>query len=353
MIMAGGRGTRFWPLSRAAKPKQLLKIVGTRTMIQATVDRLAPVASPDHILIITGAAHFDEIKSQLPEIPEENIIAEPVGRNTSPCIALAAKIIKERDPGATMCVFPADHIITKADKFINAVKSVVNELETIPGALATMGIRAVYPETGYGYIRRGEKIAPSIYKVDEFLEKPDTATAKKYSDSGDYYWNSGMFFWKVESILNELDACLPELMKAMEDIECGSGPPGLKTSLETVYPRLPSISIDYGVMEKAGASGKALVIEADPGWSDVGSWRSLYELTEADAKGNRSRGGLITIDSSGVLAHNDKRLVAIVGVDDIIVVETDDAILILNKDRAQDVRQITDRLRELGKEIYL
>ncbi len=322
-------------------------------MIQATVDRLAPIAGPDHILIITGAAHFDEIKSQLPEIPEENIIAEPVGRNTSPCIALAAKIIKARDPGATMCVFPADHIITKPEQFIGAVKSVVNELESRPDALATMGIKADYPETGYGYIRRGEEIAPSIYKVDEFLEKPDGATAKKYSSSGDYYWNSGMFFWKVEAILGQLDASLPELMKGMEAIECGSGVARLKTSIDAIYPRLPSISIDYGVMEKAGASGKALVIEADPGWSDVGSWRSLYELTTADADGNCHRGGLVAIDSSGVLAHNDKRLVAVVGVDNIIVVETDDAILVLNKDRAQDVRKITDQLKELGKEKYL
>ncbi|VAX25622.1 Mannose-1-phosphate guanylyltransferase [hydrothermal vent metagenome] len=348
VIMAGGKGTRFWPLSREKCPKQLLKIVGERTMIQATVDRVGLIVPHENILVITGALHLDEITSQLPELPNKNIIAEPVGRNTAPCIALAAMVIKHRDPDAVIGVFPADHVMTKPDEFVKTAKALFDELEKKPDMLATMGIKPSYPETGYGYIRRGVAISGSIYSVSEFCEKPDKQKASEYVKGGEHYWNSGMFFWKVSAILNELNECLPDLMSKIAPIENAIGSDRFDTVMKETYPSLPSISIDYGVMEKAGAKGKALVAVADPGWNDVGSWRSLYDLMEADDTGARKRGQVVTIDSKGTLVHNEKRLVAVVGLDDIIVVETDDAILICHKDRAQEVRDITGKLKDMG-----
>lgn len=353
VIMAGGKGTRFWPLSREDMPKQLLSVVGDRTMIQDTLNRIKPISPPERTLVITGASHADEVRKQLPDVPPENIIAEPAGRNTAPCVALAAKIVKKRDPDGIMAVFPADHLITRVEEFHEAIKKIMDALEKNPDSLATMGIKPAYPETGYGYIHRDGEIVPGVYKVHEFLEKPDHGTARQYADSGEHYWNSGMFFWKAGAILGELDACLPELMEAMEPIDASIDTPGFDEAMKNTYPSLPATSIDYGVMEKAGAQGKVIVAEADPGWNDVGSWRSLYDLISPDEEGNRKRGELVAVKATGVLAHNEKRLVAVVGVDDVIVIETDDAVLVLHKDHAQDVREVTEKLRERGLEEFL
>ncbi|MBI5815747.1 MAG: NTP transferase domain-containing protein [Nitrospinae bacterium] len=353
VIMAGGKGTRFWPLSRENRPKQTLPIAGESTMIQATLERIIPIAPPERTIVITGASHVDEIRFQLPRVPPENVIAEPAGRNTAPCVALAAMIVAKRDPGGIMAVFPADHVVTRPDELVHVARMLVNVLDKFPGSLGTIGIKPAYPETGYGYIKRGDDMAPSIFKVERFLEKPDAAAAAEYVKSGGYYWNAGMFFWRADTILKELDDAMPRLMKEMWPIRRAIGTDDFETVMREVYPTLESQSIDYGVMEKAGREGKVIVAAADPGWNDVGSWRSLYDLMEPDAEGNRARGKLIAVDARGVLAHNGNRLVAVVGVDNVVVVETDDAILVLNREKAQDVRQVTEKLRQMGMKEYL
>ncbi|VAX15552.1 Mannose-1-phosphate guanylyltransferase [hydrothermal vent metagenome] len=348
VIMAGGKGTRFWPLSRENMPKQLLKIVGERTMIQATVDRVKPVAPPESIIIITGAAHENEIRKQLSEIPAENIIAEPIGRNTAPCVALSAMIVKQRDPDGVIAVLPADHVITKPEILQATVAHILEQLKISPDRLATIGIKPSYPETGYGYIKRGAGISESIYQVDKFLEKPDAKTAKEYADSGEYYWNSGMFFWRADTLLTLMREYMPELINAMERIERHVGRADFPEIFNEAYPSVPSESIDYGLMEKASADGKVIVAEADPGWSDVGSWRSLCDLETPDKDGNFGKGRFIAVDSKGVFAHNDKRLIAAIGVEDIVIVETDDAVLVCHKDKAQDARRVIELIKEKG-----
>ncbi len=348
VIMAGGKGARFWPLSRESMPKQLLKIAGERTMIQATVDRIKSVAPPSSVIVITGASHEKEVRRQLSEIPAENIIVEPIGRNTAPCVALSAMIVKERDPDGVIAVLPADHVITKPDKLRATVDKILARLNASPDRLATIGVKPSYPETGYGYIKRGDAISESIYKVDKFLEKPDAETAKEYVDSGEYYWNSGMFFWRADTLLTLMLEYMPKLMSALKPIEKHVGRAGFTEIFNEVYPSVPSESIDYGLMEKASADGKVIVAEADPGWSDVGSWRSLCDLETPDKNGNFGKGRFIAIDSKGVFAHNDKRLIAAVGVEDIIIVETDDAVLVCHKDKAQDARRVIELLKKKG-----
>lgn len=348
VIMAGGRGTRFWPLSRESMPKQLLSIIGERTMIQSTVDRIKPMAPPERIIIVTGASHAGEVRSQLPEIPDENIIVEPVGRNTAPCVALAAMIVEKREPDAVMAVLPSDHIIARPDELRETISVIVKQLESRKDCLATIGIKPSYPETGYGYMKRGEAISDSVFKVEKFLEKPDIGAAKEYVSSGSYFWNSGMFFWRADAVLSLMRRHMPELIGAMEPIGACVDTDDFDEIVQNIYPLLPSVSIDYGLMEKAGAEGKVIMAAADPGWNDVGSWRSLYDLKAPDADGNRGRGRLIAVDSSGILAHNEKRLVAAIGVRDLIIIETDDAVLVCHKDRAQDVRQVIDKLKERG-----
>ncbi|MBI4665060.1 MAG: mannose-1-phosphate guanylyltransferase [Nitrospinae bacterium] len=353
VIMAGGKGTRFWPLSREKHPKQLLAVAGERTLIQQTVDRVGATASHENIYIITGASHADEIRLQLPELPPENIVVEPVGRNTAPCVALAAAIIRRKDPRGIMAVFPSDHVITNPAALDSAVKALVGALEFSPELIGIVGIKPSYPETGYGYIKIGAHITSQVYKADGFLEKPDNATAQMYVESGQYLWNAGMFFLRVDTALNEIEKRLPSLRPAVEGLADLFRTPGFGDKIKEVYPTLENISIDYAVMEKAGAEGKVICAVADPGWNDVGSWRSLYDLMPADAQGNRARGKLVAVDSTGALVHNSKRLVALVGVDDVVVIETDDAILVCHKDRAQDVRQVTEKLKKEGLERYL
>ena len=317
-------------------------------MIQATVERLHAIADDQHILIVTGEAHAEEIKRQLPNIPEENIIKEPVGRNTAPCVALAAHIIAARDPGGIMAIFPADHLIDKPGELIGAIEIITARIEADPEVLATIGITPSYPETGYGYIKKGSGDDP-IFSVDQFCEKPDADRAKRYVESGDYLWNAGMFFWKVKTILTEFDRHMPQLAGAIRPIADSIRNDSFDEVMNKTYPTLPSESIDYGIMEKAGSEGRVIVAECGPGWNDVGSWRSLYDVVLPDEDNNRSTGQLVTVDSSGVYAHSDKRLIAVVGVDDVIVVETDDAILICNKKNAQDVRKITEKLKDKGR----
>ncbi len=348
VVMAGGKGTRFWPLSRKDNPKQLLALTGKLTMLQATVDRLAQLSSPEKIFIVTGSDFYDEVGRQLPQLPNKNIISEPIGRNTAPCIALAAMLIEAKDPNAMMAVFPADHHIGKPDKLINTIVKLVHTIDKNPDKLGVIGIEPSLPETGYGYIKLGELMDDNTYIVEEFTEKPDYKVAKKYFESNQFFWNSGMFFWKAKTILEKFETYMPELFNCMKPLRANGENKDIYKTITNIYPGLPSESIDYGVIEPSSVNKEVIVAPCNPQWNDVGSLRSMYDLLDSDCNGNRSVGKHISINSSGVLAYSSKRVIATVGIENVVVVETEDAILVLNKDKAQDVRSISDQLKKEG-----
>ena len=353
VIMAGGKGARFWPRSREKKPKHLLDIVSDKTIIRETVDRIRPMIPPDKILIVTGQSHAEELIRQLPEIPQENIIIEPVGRNTAPCIGLAALHIKRKTPDAVMLVLPSDHLIADENQF-RKILGAAATMARQEDCLVTIGIRPTGPETGYGYIEQGRKRAviegEKVYDVRSVREKPDMANARALLVQGGFSWNSGMFIWKVSTILNALQQWLPDLYGGLLQIEAALGSSREAAVVDLVYRQARSISIDYGVMEKAQ---NTLVIPGDFGWSDVGSWDALWEVSPRDEKGNAVRGQSINIDSRNCLVHSPGKTVALVGVEDLIVVETGDALMICKRGSSQDVKKVVDWLERANKKEYL
>ncbi|ABC77001.1 mannose-1-phosphate guanylyltransferase [Syntrophus aciditrophicus] len=353
VIMAGGKGARFWPRSREHKPKHLLDITGTRTIIQETVSRISSLIPPDRTLIITGAAHADELRRQLPEIPAENILVEPVGRNTAPCIGLAAIHIRRRAGDAVMAVLPSDHVIADDRVFLDTLAAAAEAAER-EDALVTIGIKPTGPETGYGYIERGNPVGQIggklIYGVWSIREKPPLEQAMSFVEAGTFYWNSGMFIWKTSTILQAIETHLPDLHAGLLRLEAALGTEQYEVVLRDTYEETRSISIDYGVMEKAD---KVLVIPGNFAWSDVGSWDALWEFLEKDFAGNACRGEVIAVESADSLVYSPKKLVALVGVRDLIVVETDDALLICRRGDSQKVKSIVDILEEKNLKNYL
>jgi len=353
VIMAGGKGSRFWPRSRGHKPKHLLDITGTKTIIQETVERISPLIPPNRTLIITGAAHAEELRRQLPEIPPENILVEPVGRNTAPCIGLAAIHIRRRAGDAVMAVLPADHLISDGNPFLDTLAAAAEAAER-HDALVTLGILPTGPETGYGYLERGNPVesigGKLLYDVWSIREKPPLEQAMQFLEQESFYWNSGMFIWKASTILQAIATHLPDLHEGLLKIEAALGTDSYGTVLEDVYGETPSISIDYGVMEKAD---KVLLIPGDFGWSDVGSWDALWEVSEKDDSGNVCRGPVIAVETGDSLVYSPKKLVTLVGVRDLIVVETEDALLICRRGDSQEVRRIVDILEERNMKAYL
>lgn len=353
VIMAGGKGARFWPRSREHKPKHLLDITGNRTIIQETVSRISSLIPPDRTLIITGAAHADELRRQLPEIPAENILVEPVGRNTAPCIGLAAIHIRRRAGDAVMAVLPSDHVIAVDRVFLDTLAAAAEAAER-EDALVTIGIKPTGPETGYGYIERGNPVGQIggklIYGVWSIREKPPLEQAMSFVEAGTFYWNSGMFIWKTSTILQAIETHLPDLHAGLLRLEAALGTEQYEVVLRDTYEETRSISIDYGVMEKAD---KVLVIPGNFAWSDVGSWDALWEFLEKDFAGNACRGEVIAVESADSLVYSPKKLVALVGVRDLIVVETDDALLICRRGDSQKVKSIVDILEEKNLKNYL
>ncbi|MBA4397398.1 MAG: mannose-1-phosphate guanylyltransferase [Syntrophus sp. (in: bacteria)] len=344
VIMAGGRGARFWPRSRESKPKHLLDIVSDKTIVRETVDRISPLIRPENILIVTGESHAQELMRQLPDIPQENIIIEPVGRNTAPCIGLAALHIKRKAPDAVMLVLPSDHLIADEDQF-RKILSAAAAVAQRGDDLVTVGIRPTGPETGYGYIEQGREQdtieGEKVYDVRSIREKPDLTQARSMLARGGFSWNSGMFIWKVSVILKALEQWLPDLYAGLLQIEAALGSARETAVVAQVYQQTRSVSIDYGVMEKAR---NTLVIPGNFGWSDVGSWDALWEVSPHDEHGNAVRGEAITIDSRNCLVHSPGKTVALVGVEDLIIVETADALLICKRGASQGVRKVVDRL---------
>ncbi len=355
VIMAGGHGTRFWPRSRRKTPKQLLDIVSSDPMIRETIKRISKVISVDHIYIIANEEHRRELERLIPEIPTENLIFEPIVKNTASCIGLAAILISERNPNGVMAVFPADHLILDEDGFSKAME-VSYDLAAQKDCLITLGMKATSPETGYGYIKKGRQFISfsghDFFTVDHFEEKPEKKLAEKFLKSDNYYWNGGIFIWKATVILDSIKKYLPDnyaiLMESKERMRNGEK---IEDVLIETYPRLESISIDYGVLEHAD---NMLVLPADIGWSDIGGWAALDALISKKTKDNNVTWSKhISIDTKNCIIYSPKKLAATIGIENIIIVETDDAILVASKDRSQDVKMIIEKLKESGLEEYL
>jgi mannose-1-phosphate guanylyltransferase len=352
VIMAGGKGARFWPRSREKMPKHLLDILSERTMIRETVDRIRPLIPAERTLIVTGKSHAAELIRQLPEIPPENILIEPVGRNTAPCIGLAALHILKRVPDAVMLVLPSDHRIGDEATFLRILQAAAGAaLQGDP--LVTIGIRPTGPETGYGYIEQGEHFSTSgadeIYRVRTIREKPPREQAESFLAQGGFSWNSGMFVWKASTIIEAIGQFLPDLQDGLIQIREAIGTDREEEVVGAIYAGQRAVSIDYGVMEKAK---DVLVIPGAFDWSDLGSWDALWEVSEKDENGNAARGVFIGIDAADSLIHSPGKLVALVGVKDLLVVETKDALLICRRGRSQDVRKIVETLEKKGIASY-
>ncbi|HLI83046.1 MAG TPA: mannose-1-phosphate guanylyltransferase [Bryobacteraceae bacterium] len=346
LILAGGRGTRFWPRSRKRSAKQVLNVMGERSLIQATVDRLRGVIAPERLWVLTSRELRDEIIRQLPEIPKPQILAEPAQRNTAPAIGLAAQILAAQDPEAVMGVFPADHFVAKAPAFRQAVKAAFRGAQA--DRLMVVGIQPRWPETGYGYIEfpRGSKAgAGAPLEVRRFHEKPPLARARRYMAAGHFYWNSGMFFWRAGVLLEALRQHLPRTATVLAALP-RFGSRQFAAELERVFPRCENISIDFAVMERAdNVSG---IAAADFGWSDVGSWNAVYELLPRDGYGNVAARDSVCLDAHNNFVDARGKMVALVGVQDLIVVDTPDALLIANRACAQKVGEVVKAL-ELQK----
>ena len=342
VIMAGGIGSRFWPRSRKKTPKQFLNVMGPDSLIQNTVARLQGLIPPERCFIVTHERYVEQTSNQLPAVPAENILAEPLSRNTAPCIAYAAMVIQDRDPEATMIVLPADHLIQDVREFHNVLNTAIEKAQE-PGALVTIGINPTHPETGYGYIQFNGKPmdTPAAFQVKTFAEKPDLPTAESFIDSGDFLWNSGMFIWRTDTILGELEQHLLDAYEAFQPLKEVLGTPKEKEAVLQAFQNCPHISIDYGVMERAKS---VYVVPGSFGWSDVGDWRAVYGLSKKNDLGNAIQGNVILQDSSRCLVHGKDRLVVLVGIHDTIVVETDDALLICNTESAQGVKNVVDYL---------
>lgn len=355
VIMAGGVGQRLWPMSRKKTPKQLLPLITGNSLLQDTVARVRGSVKPSEILIITNKAHVDDMRKQLPDVPPENIVGEPVGRGSAAAIALAAVMIEEKDPQGVMVILSADHIISPAERFRKAIQAAARTVEG-NDTLATLGIVPEYPATGFGYIHRGDLAAEhdgiAVYNVKRFVEKPDLHNATDYFRSGEYYWNAGIFIWHVSAIMKWFKRLMPDLHRAAREIQKAikARAKNLDKVIAEQYNTINSQTIDYGIMEKAQ---NIKVVEAAFQWDDVGSWQGIEKWRDRDASGN-----IVTADHVGIETHNciimgKGQLIATIGLDDIVIIRTDDAILVCQKERSQEVRDIVNMIKERKLEKYL
>lgn len=352
VIMAGGKGERFWPKSRSNRPKQFLSLTADgETMIQKTVSRLSPLVAAEDIFIVTNRKYAQLVEQQLPGISKENVIFEPVSRNTAPCIALAAGIIRKKyDGDAVMLVLPSDHFIKFDALYLDTLKSAVRKAEQGDN-LVTIGISPTYPETGYGYINFSTELSgDGAYKVVRFVEKPGIDAAKQYVNSGEYLWNSGMFVWKASSILKNIGKFLPDVYSKAEQISGTYGTDRFVEELNAVFPTMQSESIDFGVMERAE---DIYTIPGSFGWDDVGNWLVLERINPTNDYGNIVSGDVITIDTKNSIISGGKKLIAAVGVENLVVVDTEDALLICTKSSTQDVKKVTETLKICNRNEFI
>jgi len=352
VILAGGRGTRFWPRSRTRTPKQLLQIVGHDTMLRQTVERLRPLFPPSRIWVVTNREQAADVRHQLPFLPRQHILSEPVGRNTAAAIGLAAMHIRRHEPHALMAVLPADHFIAQPARFRRIVRAALEVARRGPH-LVVLGIPPTRPETGYGYIERGQTYARvaglPVFAVRRFTEKPARTQAQRYLATGRYFWNAGMFFWSVETYLDSLRHWLPRTHRALEQLARRVGRRDYARWLARIYPRLENISVDYAILERAAARQspfRVLMLPARVGWSDIGSWAAVYELESRTAGDNVAAGPTVLLDAGGNLLWSPNKMVAVVGVDNLVVVDTPDALLICARDRTQDIGRVVQELEK-------
>lgn len=344
LIMAGGAGTRFWPLSRSSFPKQFLSVVANKSMIRLTVDRLLKKIPIERIFIVTAYSQVDLICEHIPELPIENVIIEPFGMNTAPCIALSILYIKRLfNDRETLMVLPSDHVIRREDLFLQSLD--LAELPAKDGYLVTFGIVPHYPATGYGYIEAADSYHEGMFHVRQFKEKPDIDTARGFLKQGGFYWNSGMFYWELATISKMYETLQPQMYDILNAISKKWNEEGLDADISELYAQMPKIPVDIGIMEKAD---KRIVIPVSYDWSDVGSWRALSEISLADSSGNTINAEHMEINSRNNYIHSEK-FTALIGVEGLVVIETPDAILIAKKEDSEEVKKIVDRLQKEGR----
>ncbi len=348
VIMAGGRGERFWPRSRMAAPKQFLNLIGDKTMLQLTVERVKDLVGISGTYIVTGSDFKDIIMEQVPYLPEENILIEPFGRDTAAAIGLAALILERKDPREVMIVLPADHYISDISQFHEVMKKAVGAA-CRGKEIVTIGITPHRPETGYGYICQGEMkdnfAGVTAYRVFEFVEKPDYAKAVRLLACGNYLWNSGMFIWRVDLIRQLIEKYTPLLAQGLNRIGQAMGTEQYPVVLEEVYSQLPKISVDYGILEKAD---NVLVMQGDFGWDDIGSWTALERYTDKDSRGNIIEGRGVLLDTTDTFIYSPDKTVGVIGVEGLIVVNHRDSMLVCRKDRAQEIKKVVQALKDKG-----
>lgn len=351
LIMAGGRGERFWPKSRKNLPKQFLSLTDDgKTMIQHTVNRVLSFVQMEDIYVSTNADYKELVKEQLPDIPEENILCEPVGRNTAPCIGLAATYIQHKNGDAVVIVLPSDHLIKYHKMFTASIEAACAVAEE-GNNLVTIGITPSYPETGYGYVKfNADQFNGRAYEVDRFVEKPSLEVAKEYLATEEYLWNSGMFAWKASSILENIKRFIPELYSGLKTVENAIGSEDEASVVETEFYKFPSISIDYGVLEK---SSDIYIVPGTFGWDDVGSWLAVERIKHVNEHGNVVNGNVITIGTENCIIEGREKLIAAVGLEDLVVVDTEDAMLICDKNHVADIKKVIENLKICNREEYI
>lgn len=353
VIMAGGKGERFWPKSRLSQPKQFTDLTGDGNMLYLTYKRVLNFVEPERVFVVTGAEYKDITQHSLPQINEDNIIIEPEGRNTAPCIGLAAIVLEKRYPGSTMIVLPADHLVKDEEAFIKSLKTAV-ELAESTGGLVTLGIKPTRPETGYGYLKTGKPAVKGngdkALRVDRFVEKPDPETAAKFLLDGSYLWNAGIFIWQVSVILEEFKRHLPEMHADLVKIKESIGTGRFGEVLSEVYPGMQKVSIDYGIMEKAG---QVYTVSGAFDWDDVGTWKALERVFGTDENGNLLRGNVVSLGTTNTIVDAGNRLVALIGLEDLVVVDTEDITFVCHKNQTDQVRELLNEIRSLKLDKYL
>lgn len=354
VIMAGGAGTRFWPKSRLKNPKQFLQLLGKASLLGDTVRRVSMLVEPEHCFVLTQLQYQDQVHESIPEIPPENVILEPANRDTASCIGLAAIKLARINSEGIMMILPSDHYIGYETAFIKTLESAISYVEK-QDCLMTLGIKPDSPKTGYGYICCGRQLDTEkgypIYHVQKFTEKPDPVTARNFLKQGNYLWNSGIFVWKISRILKEIEEHLPELYQKLQEIEPYLNTPEEKKVLDKVYPQFPKVSIDYGIMEKAQ---NIATVTGDFIWDDVGSWSALEKYLPKDERNNTLNGGKhIAIDSRGCIIDSEAKLIATIGVENLIIIQFEDVMLVCPKERDQEVKQLVEKVKGLDLDEYL